>query len=102
MEDGARARTVPGTARVRDQRGRADTQHLRAGEDDERQVAGDADGSNRFLAEAADPVEIDQEYSVCDSIVTSMKLAVRRRWRGSEPVVRSSMTADCMRLPVRA
>ena len=61
VEDVAGARAVPGAGRVRDQRGRADAQHLRAGQHDERQVAGDADGGDRFLAEAADPVEIDQE-----------------------------------------
>src|SRR4029450_716866 len=43
------------------ERGRADAEHLRDREDDEREVAGDADPRHRLLTQAADPVQIDEE-----------------------------------------
>ena len=61
VEDEQRLLVVLASRRVRHQRRRADAEHLRHREDDERQVAGDADRGDRFLAQAADPVEIDQE-----------------------------------------
>ena len=56
----ARVAILP-AGRVRDERRRADAEHLRHREHDEHQVAGDADGGDGLRAEAADPVQIDQE-----------------------------------------
>jgi hypothetical protein len=65
--------------RVRDERRRADSEHLRDGQHDEREVAGNGDCRHRFLPEPPNPVEVDEKYSVWNTIVTSMKLAVFSR-----------------------
>ena len=46
---------------VRDDGRRADAEHLGQGEDDEGQIADDADRRDRLGSEPADPVEVDQE-----------------------------------------
>ncbi len=46
---------------VRDHGGGADAEHLREGEHDEGEVAGDADGGDGGGAKATHPVEVDQE-----------------------------------------
>lgn len=56
-----RFRAVFPTSRVRNDRGRADAEHLGKPEDDEREIAGDRDAGNRFRPEPANPVEIDEE-----------------------------------------
>ena len=58
-EDGAVPILLP--RRVRHERRRADAQHLRDGEDDEREVAGDADAGHGLLSQPSDPVQIDEE-----------------------------------------
>jgi hypothetical protein len=47
--------------RVGHHRRRADAEHLRHRQDDERQIAGDRHARDGLLAEPADPVQIDEE-----------------------------------------
>lgn len=46
---------------VRDHGGGAHAEHLRQGEDDEGEIAGDGDGGDGRGAEAAHPVQVDEE-----------------------------------------
>ena len=46
--------------RVRDQRRRADAEHLRGRQHEEHQIAADGDCRDRIGAETSDPIQIDQ------------------------------------------
>jgi hypothetical protein len=46
---------------VRDHGRRADAEHLGEGEDDETEIARNANGGNGFGAESADPVQVDEK-----------------------------------------
>jgi hypothetical protein len=61
IEDEVRVRLVFAADRVRDQRDRADTEHLCHGHDDEHRVAGCTDASNGCVAEPRDEIEVDEE-----------------------------------------
>ena len=61
VEHEGRLRLIAPARGVRDERRRADAEHLRGGQHDEHQVAADADGGDRFGAQPADPVEIDED-----------------------------------------